>query len=161
MSDAPRVVYDCNILLQALMSTRGPSGRCLELAYEGKVLLFCSAFAVAELRRHALDPRLVTRFRITEERVDLLVQNLERVAQFVIDIEEVFQYGRDPSDAHYVNLAMKVQAAWLVTRDKDLLDLIRPTIESDPFRRLCPVLRIVNPVAFLSELALPSDHLGS
>lgn len=35
-----------------------------------------------------------------------------------------FSYERDPKDEPYVNLALAAGAKYLVTRDKDLLDLM-------------------------------------
>ena len=48
----------------------------------------------------------------------------------------VFAYPRDPKDEPYVNLAVAAAADYVVTRDKDLLDLMTGhTDEAKAFRR--------------------------
>jgi predicted nucleic acid-binding protein len=84
MSEQRRVVFDCNVFLQALANPSGPAGRCVELA----------------LARLKADAKLV------------------------------------------------------VSRDRDLLDLMDPKKpEAAAFQRLYPSLRILNPVGFLHEFA--------
>jgi predicted nucleic acid-binding protein len=39
MSDRLRVVFDCNVFLQALANPDGPAGQCLEFALTGKATL--------------------------------------------------------------------------------------------------------------------------
>jgi predicted nucleic acid-binding protein len=59
----------------------------------------------------------------------------------------VFSCPRDPDDEPYVNLAVAAGARYLVTRDKDLLDLM----EDADFRRRFATLAILDPAAFLLE----------
>jgi predicted nucleic acid-binding protein len=33
----PKVVFDCNVFLQALVNPRGPSGRCKQLVDSGEI----------------------------------------------------------------------------------------------------------------------------
>jgi predicted nucleic acid-binding protein len=46
----PKVVFDCNIFVQALINPNGPSGRCFEKAKDGQVLLIASPYVLAEVR---------------------------------------------------------------------------------------------------------------
>jgi putative PIN family toxin of toxin-antitoxin system len=120
-----RVVFDCNIFFQALISPDGPSGRCVTLALDRKVALFCSAIIVDELRETAGKPVVRARFpRITDIAVSTFVENIERVAAFLQNVPERFTYERDPDDAHYVNLALEAGAKYVVSHDNDLLDLM-------------------------------------
>jgi predicted nucleic acid-binding protein len=60
---------------------------------------------------------------------------------------------RDPDDAHYVNLALAADARLIVSRDRDLLDLMdsaKP--EAAEFQSRFPALRILDPVGFLREI---------
>jgi len=50
MPAAPKVVFDCNIFVQALINLAGPAGRCLDLAKAGSVLLIASPYVLAEVR---------------------------------------------------------------------------------------------------------------
>ena len=42
---------------------------------------------------------------------------------YSVNIANIFVLERDPKDAKYVDLAIATKADFLVTRDKDLLDL--------------------------------------
>ena len=58
----------------------------------------------------------------------------------------------DPDDAHHVNLALAASAELIISRDRDLLDLMDPSRkESVEFRRRFPLLRIQDPVQFLRQ----------
>lgn len=59
-------------------------------------------------------------------------------------------YPRDPDDEPYLNLAIEAGAEFLVTRDRDLLDLMRwDREEGRTFQRRFPKLKNVDPVTFL------------
>ena len=52
-----------------------------------------------------------------------------------------------------MNLAIEAGANFLVTRDNDLLDLMKwETEEGREFRKRFPQIKILNPAAFLKEL---------
>ena len=60
----------------------------------------------------------------------------------------VYRLHRDPDDEPIVNLAIATQAAFLVSRDQDLLDLMN----DEEFRKAYPDLTILDPVAFLKHV---------
>ena len=60
---------------------------------------------------------------------------------------------RDPDDEPYLNLALEADAQFLVTRDRDLLDLMRSdTKEGRDSQSRFPDLKIVDPVMFMKEI---------
>jgi predicted nucleic acid-binding protein len=62
-------------------------------------------------------------------------------------------YPRDPDDEMVINLAIHVDAEYVVTRDKDLLVLMDETRpEGRFFRKRFPGIAILDPVAFLQAL---------
>jgi predicted nucleic acid-binding protein len=65
-------------------------------------------------------------------------------------VPKVFTLARNPKDEPYIDLAAATQARSLVSRDKDLLDLMG----DDAFRQQFPGLTVIDPVALLRELAL-------
>jgi len=70
----------------------------------------------------------------------------------------LFRLPRDPDDELYINLALAGNAHYLITRDRDLLDLAaRATREAQYLHRLRPELRILDPVALLRELFAASQ----
>ncbi len=101
-----RVVYDCNIFLQALAKPTGPSGACVALALEGKVALFVSEIVLDEIRDVTSRAELIRRFKLRPDRVQVLLDNLSTAAVLLTEIPELWRYDRDPDDAHYVNLAI-------------------------------------------------------
>ena len=59
-----------------------------------------------------------------------------------------------PDDEPYISLAVAGQAQYLVTRDRDLLDLAeQATPEARELQRVHPGLKILAPLMFLWELA--------
>lgn len=153
--DKPRVVFDCNVYLQALINPDGPAGRCMTLALARRVQLWASRVAFDELRRVAAYPAIVRAFpHVTTERVEGMIADVEKVATVARVVPTHFTYPRDPDDAHYVDLAYLARAGWLLTRDKDLHDLMTGhAVEAKQFRQLTNNrVRIVTPVVFLSEM---------
>ncbi|HVS82883.1 MAG TPA: hypothetical protein VHE60_14230 [Pyrinomonadaceae bacterium] len=56
-------------------------------------------------------------------------------------------------DEPYLNLAIEVKAYYLVSRDNDLLDLMKSTTaDGIEFQERFPSLSILDPVAFLKEI---------
>ncbi len=83
------------------------------------------------------------------------------MAHAIENVSALFKYARDPDDEHILNLACASQASFLVTWDKDILDLAKP---DDPdgkmFRTLCPNTSIVTPVGFLSAILPESEPVS-
>ncbi len=51
-TERPRVVFDCNLFLQAAISSGGPAAACMELVDEGAVTLVISEGEIG-VSRHA------------------------------------------------------------------------------------------------------------
>ena len=65
----------------------------------------------------------------------------------------VVLFPRDPDDEPYLNLAAHAPAEYLVTRDRDMLDLADSTDDdAKHLRRICPGLKILDPVSLLREI---------
>jgi putative PIN family toxin of toxin-antitoxin system len=153
MTTGARVVFDCNTFLQALAAPDGPAGKCVQLAIERKVDLFVSRAVIGELRDVTGRPKVVAKLRLVTERVEEFFATIEIAATLLEGFPEVFAYQRDPDDAHYVNLALAANARLIVSRDRDLLDLMDSTKpEAAEFQMRYPALRILDPVGFLREV---------
>lgn len=152
----PRVVFNCNVFLQAIISDKGPAWKCYQLAEHGNITLYLSPFVLYELRE--LPDRIrLQRFKSrTPQRIERFIADSLANAVLITEVPTVFSYPRDPDDAHYVNLALATDAQYLVTRDRDLLALMAPTRpEAQDFQNRFPTLRILNPVAFLDQIEIP------
>lgn len=90
---------------------------------------------------------------LTDEKVGLLLETLLLKGRLLRDVPSRFELPRDPNDEPYLNAAIESGAQFLVTRDRDLLDLMnRDTKEGRDFQFRFPQLRILNPAEFLKAL---------
>jgi len=148
-----RVVYDCVVFLQGLIKESGPAADCLDLFEDGIIELFISEGLLNEIGDVLTRPDLQHKFPLlTQERADELLEGLKERATFLESVPTQFSYDRDPKDEMYVNLAVAAGAAYLVSRDNDLLDLMKETDTGRDFQERFPSLTILDPVAFLREV---------
>jgi uncharacterized protein len=146
-----RVVFDCTIFAQALLNPRGPAGACVTAAQDGVIRVFVSDYVIEEVRE--LSGKLPPKLRVDANRVEVFMLEIAKYAELIDQVPELFIYARDPDDAHYVNLALAAQARLIVSRDRDLLDLMDPShAESRDFRARFPALRVTDPLTLLREL---------
>lgn len=157
----PLVVFDCVVFVQSLIKDSGPAARCLERFEQGRFSLAVSPQTLTELRDVLSRSSLRQDFpAITEEKVGRLMEVLLLKAMLFQRVPKRFAYPRDPDDEPYVNLAIEAGAQFLVTRDRDLLDLMRAdTEEGRGFQRRFQELKILDPVAFLEKIGQTSDEV--
>jgi putative toxin-antitoxin system toxin component, PIN family len=153
------VVLDCVVLVQGLISKSGPSVRCLELFDEGKIAVAVSRETLSEARDVLSRSGLRDRYPLlTDERTSDLIENLLYRGQFFRKVKKHFEYPRDPKDEPYINLAIEAGVDFIITRDSDLLDLMKwNTEDGREFQKRFPSLRILDPVAFLKLLDEQND----
>lgn len=160
MPPHPKVVFDCNIFVQAFFNAKGPAASCVRLVENEIVTLLLSAEVLAELRDVLSRPKLQKKFpAASSELVDEFLRRVLDKAEFVKGVGKQFNYERDPKDDMYVNLALGGEAIYLISRDNDLLDLMKETEEGKNFRDRFPGLTILNPVAFLRAMQRASIEL--
>jgi putative PIN family toxin of toxin-antitoxin system len=149
-----RAVYDCNIFVQAALDEDGPAFACLLLAESGSVELAISAEVLDEVHSVLNRPKLRRRYRqLTQDRIDAFLDRVAQTSKLIPVVNRVFIYERDPKDQLYVDLADTVAATHLVSRDRDLLDLMTvQTPVGRDFRQRFPHLLIVDPVGFLDDV---------
>jgi len=152
--DAPRVVFDCGVFLQGLISESGPAVACIEKFERGELTVFISEEIIAEVRDILTRSKLRAKHPLlTEERTNRLIENLWAKAKFFGVVPKHFTYERDPNDEPYINLAVEANADFIISRDKDLLDLMTGrTAECKEFRQRFRPLKVVDPVSFLKAL---------
>jgi len=150
-----RVVFDCMVFLQGAGRPKGPARACFRLVDEGKVTLCVSAEILAEVRDVLTRPAVQRKFPLlSPEWVDAFVHNVESKAILVNDVPKAFPFERDPKDEPYLNLAFATGAKYLVSRDRDLLDLMADA----SFRNQHPSLEILEPPAFLDAIARTEEQ---
>lgn len=154
MPDKYVVIFDTNIFLQALVSKRGPAVRCLEYFDQGKITLAVSRATLAEVAEVLKRSTLSVKYPLlTDERVQELLDRLRYKGIYVRKVRPHFSYPRDPNDEPHLNLAIEVEADYLVSRDHDLLDLMKwEQEEGRTFQQRFRFLKIVTPVEFLKVM---------
>ena len=152
-------VFDSTALLQAAGSKKGPAGACIAFVDEGRVKLLISATTLEEIREVLHRPEIRKAFpKLTDENVLDFLDHLVDKGHMIEDVPSVYRFARDPNDEPYLNLAIATQAPFIVSRDNDLLDLMK----NDDFRKAYPGLTIIDPVAFLKHVrAEVAKELGT
>ena len=143
------VVFDCNVFLQAALRFESPAFTCFEECERHGIQIHVSAGIVREYHHVLTRDSLREKFPIL---TDAFVE--ERLTQFLAktalieDPPRVFEYIRDPKDEKYLNLAIAGGAHFLVSRDRDLLDVMTDAT----FRTKHASLAICTPEQFLERV---------
>lgn len=147
-------VFDCNVYLQAAAREKSIAAECLRLVENGSVKLYLSEEILAEIEDVLSCPEIRAHFQsLTDEIVEAFLLRLRKNAEIIRRIPQKFSYSRDPNDEPYINLAAEARAEFLVSRDKDLLDLMTAhTPEAKEFRQRFRPLRVIEPLEFLEEM---------
>lgn len=150
----PLVVFDCVVFLQGLIKESGPAVTCLERFEQGRLSLVISPDILAELHDVLSRSQLRRDFPLlTDEKVEQLIETLLLKGRLLRNVPRRFELPRDPEDEPYLNAAIESGAQFLVTRDRDLLDLMNlDTKQGRDFQFRFPQLKILNPVEFLEAL---------
>ncbi len=149
----PRAVFDCMVFFQATARPTGPAARLfIDFVESGRLTLFVSDAIINELRDVLGRPRIRAKNpAITDHSVIEFCGRVQQLAHRIDPVPALFTLARDPDDEPYLNLAIAVSADYLVTRDNDMLELMRDAA----FRVRYPKLTILDPVALLRLLSTP------
>jgi putative PIN family toxin of toxin-antitoxin system len=154
VADRPRVVFDCNVMVQAITNENGASGRSLGLLQRNQIQVFVSRAILQELRMVLQYPTVREKLpALTDERIESFMWHLICRAVLLRNVAHVFDYSRVTQDKPYIDAAAAAKANFLVSRDTDLLSLMTdhaPTAKD--FRRRFPFLKVTNPDQFLIAL---------
>lgn len=148
------VIFDTVALVQSAINPQGAAGKCLAYFEQGKISIAVSRATLAESKEVLSRPYLRQRYKhITDEIVTALTQLLSYRGLYVRNVGKHFAYPRDPNDEPYLNLAIEVQADYLISRDNDLLDLMNwSQAAGREFQRQFRFLKIVTPEEFLQVM---------
>jgi putative PIN family toxin of toxin-antitoxin system len=154
VTETPRVVFDCNVLLQAAAREKSVAAKCLNLAENGLIQLIMSREVLAEVEDVLNRPEIRTHFPdLSDEIVGAFLKRLQKLSMLVRLVPKEFSYPRDEDDEPYINLAVATGATFIISRDRDLLDLMTGyTDDCKEFRQRFRSLRVVEPVEFLKLL---------
>lgn len=149
-----RVIFDCNVYIQAAAFERGVSAELLRLAEVGRFELLFTRDIIGEVLRVIQYPHIrELNPDLSPERIQALFDRLRYRGTLLRRPRRVFNYARDPKDEPYLDLAAASKADWLLTYDKDILSLASShSVFAKRFRQLTPALHVAEPVRFLDEL---------
>ena len=150
----PRVVFDCNLFVQGIANRNSPARKALRLFFNGDISLFVSEPIIREVRE-VLNRAEIRRQLpgISDRIVNAFLTKLEAKAILITNVPEEFHYERDPDDEMYINLALVTHAAYLLSQDKDLLDLITTSTDiARQFRSRYPFLRIMTAASLITAI---------
>jgi putative PIN family toxin of toxin-antitoxin system len=150
----PRVVFDCNLFVQGIANRNSPARKALRLFFNGDISFFVSEPIIREVR-DVLNRTEVRKLLpgINDRIVNAFLSKLEAKAILIVNVPEEFHYERDPDDEMYINLAIVANATYLVSRYKDLLDLMTTSTDvARQFRLRYPFLRIIKAADFITTI---------
>jgi putative PIN family toxin of toxin-antitoxin system len=114
-----RVVLDTSTLVSALLFS-GELSKIVRLWQKGEIIPVISKETFHELRMVLEYPKL----SLTQEERDSVIENeILPYFEIVEVVREVKGICRDPEDAKFISCAISASADYIVSGDKDLLDL--------------------------------------
>ena len=113
-----KLVIDTNILISAALSSQGAPAKLVQSALVQHRLVF-SQVTFEELRTRLYRPKF-DRYISLDNR-ERLLHDFSACAIWV-DVADTAVYCRDRDDDHFIEAALKAQAHFLVSGDKDLLE---------------------------------------
>lgn len=151
MTEKPRVVLDCNVLLQAAAREKSVAAKCLNFAESSLIQLFVSREVLTEIEDVLNRPEIRAHFPdLSDEIVGAFLKRLQKLSMLVRPVPKKFSYPRDEDDEPYINLAVAAGADFIISRDRDLLDLMTGhTDECKEFRQRFRSLKVLEPIEFL------------
>jgi putative PIN family toxin of toxin-antitoxin system len=139
-------VFDTNVILQAILNEGGPADECTKEVFTGKIQLVTTENILREISEVVSRPALKSKYPILRsERPAELIEKIRSVAAVVEHPPPIYAFERDKTDEVFLNLALGFGVHYLVSRDRDLLDLRSDELFVTRF----PDLSIVTPVGFL------------
>jgi uncharacterized protein len=122
MSEALTAVIDSTVLVSAFLTEGGVSAELLRYAREGVFLVFLSEDILTEIEHTLAYDRIRERYDYTDDDVADFLTRLRLAANLVNELPSL-TVVRDPNDDMVIATAVRAQAAYIVTRDNDLLSL--------------------------------------
>ena len=118
MTVLTEVVLDTNILISAIVFGGKPR-QILEAAVKGQIQLVLSDEIIKEMRG-VLEGK---KFQHPAEIMDLIINELEALAEIVKPKERITVIEKDPEDNRVLECAQEAQADYIVSGDKYLLEI--------------------------------------
>lgn len=118
-----RVVLDTNTIISGILWGNQPR-QILDLAKGNKIRLYTSKVLLDELLDVLIRPKFAKRFiSVVQSNPQEILSGYAALAQ-IVEVQEVEKVIKnDPDDDHVLACAMTAQVDYIISGDKDLLDL--------------------------------------
>lgn len=123
--DKPRVVIDTNIVVSAMISAGGLPDKLLKLWKEKRFTLVISGDLIEEITEVLHREDILDKYGLSPRGIFHLVTSLKLGAERIapLALSDLPINCRDPKDNILLALAFAADADYLITGDKDLLEL--------------------------------------
>ncbi len=118
-----KIVLDANLFAGGLIKPESNPGRILDLVKENQVELILSSAIIKEIKRILLYPKIQKYHHKTAKELDTYFEDLIMFA-WIVGGEQVDDVIKDdPPDNRYLACAYEIEADFIVSGDRHLLDL--------------------------------------
>ena len=118
-----RVVLDTNVLISAIISSKGSPAKILDLWREGAFDLVFSEETLQELINVLSRRKMLRITGINEDELNRLVSYLRNSSIVVDSSEDIAIAIEDPDDTKFISCAVQAGAKYIVSGDHHLLDV--------------------------------------
>lgn len=119
-----RAVLDANVVASSLIQPKGASGRIVRRLLAGHFQLITAESLLGEARRCILYPRVRKRILLSDDEIEAFLAALAVLGDVVeVSLYDLSAVPRDPDDSKYLAVALEGRAPYVVSGDKDLLEV--------------------------------------
>lgn len=118
-----RAVLDTNVIVSALISSRGAPAALLDLWWEGVFELAISDQMLDELQRVLAYPKVRRVLRYSDEQIADTLALFQHGALYIEAVAPITELERDPADTMILATAVATCASVVVSGDADLLSI--------------------------------------
>ena len=138
-----KAVVDTNILVSGFISPFSYPKEIEKRWRKGEFILVTSREIIEEVSRVLYLPRIKVKYRITESDIQAFILTLLNKSEYIVGRLTLKNVAPDPGDDKIISCAVEGYADFIVTGDKDLLQL-----------RKYQDIKIINAEAFVRVLGV-------
>lgn len=121
----PRAFLDTNLLISSIIIPKGNPGKVIFAWEQDLFILLVSAESLEELKEVTSRKKFLDSYDLFKLRSSELINTLKLAAEIVTPLpkKDLLLHSRDPEDDYLLASALGGNADYLITGDKDLLEL--------------------------------------